>query len=224
MLYQDRKEGGKKLSSLLQQYAGRDDVLVLGILKGGLAVAHEVARELQLPFNFVIVSKIQPSGHSHVALAAITEMGIYLSNDQLISLFGYSPEMMEKLLFTYIDKTEELSSKYRERYPMGSLEQYKTVILVDDGIASGVSMKAAVLSLQRMGVQKIVVASPVASLTGLSLLKKVVDDVRVLSTPFFFSYLHNYYEKFPKIADTEIEAMLSDMADSFACEQNIRNY
>lgn len=210
MLYQDRKDGGKKLAALLQQYAGKDDVLVLGILKGGLVVAQEVAEQLQLPFNFVIVSKIQPSSHSQVALAAITEMGIYLSNDHLISLFGYSPEMMEKVLYTYINKTEELSEKFRHSFPLQPLDQYKTIILVDDGIASGVSMKAAVLSLQRMGAHKIVVASPVASLSGLSSLKKVVDDIRVLSTPFFFSHLHNYYEEYSKITDGEIETILFD--------------
>lgn len=210
MLYQDRKEGGKRVSSLLQQYAGRDDVLVLGILKGGLVTAHEVAEQLDLPFNFVIVSKIQPSNHSHIALAAITEMGIYLSNDHLISLFGYSPEMMERMLHTYIDKTEEMSSKYREQFPLPRLDQYKTIILVDDGIASGVTMRAAALSLQRMGSQKIVVASPVASLGGLSSLRKVVDDVRVMSTPFFFSHLQNYYQDYPKVTDDMILELLYD--------------
>lgn len=208
MLFKDRRDAGKQLVPKLAKYKDSKDVIVLGLARGGVVTAYEVASGLNVPLNVVVVRKIGAPGNEELALGAIAEHGEGIFNDQLISVLGISSEDLEleverqkKILKVRVDL-------YRGSSPAPVLKG-KTVILVDDGIATGASMRVAVKSVRDAGAAKVVLAVPVAAPDSLRKIEKEVDEVVCLSTPVFFEAVGGFYRAFEQTSDEEVIHLLA---------------
>jgi putative phosphoribosyl transferase len=209
MLYRDRKDGGEKLVLSLYAFKDQEQTLVVGVGKGGIVTAIPIATALNLPLNFLLVSRVANLNNEKVSLGVITETGVEIRNERLNPLFGYSSEMISRLMRMELSRTQAFATACREEgYPL-NFEGYKRAILIDDGIATGITIKAAILSLQRLKIEKLVIASPIASPNSIVDLKKIVDDIRVLSIPFFFVNFETYYEEFAPVQDREVLELLA---------------
>lgn len=211
MLFSDRRDAGKRLASHLESYRGSSDMVVLGLARGGVVVAYEVAIALKLPLSAIVVRKLGAPHNEELAIGAITDKGEGVFNEQLIGLLGVSREY----LLEEIERQKQVAARrlhiYRGNCPPPHL-QNKTVILVDDGIATGASVRAAVRSIRLEGARKIILAIPVAAPEALSLLKKEVDEVVCLYSPVFFEAVGTFYKLFTQTTDEEIIHFLEHAA------------
>jgi putative phosphoribosyl transferase len=208
MIFRDRQEAGMQLSAKLMEYKGKSDVIVMGLARGGVVVAYEIAKNLQLPLDVVVVRKIGAPGNEELALGAITASGEGIFNDHLITLLGVSSDYIKH----QIEKEKALAKKRLELYfgkrPRREFKG-KTIILVDDGIATGASMRVAIHSMKSEGAKKIVLAVPVAAPDSLRKIEKEVDQVVCLSSPAFFESVGGFYKTFDQTSDEEIIKILS---------------
>ncbi len=208
MLFKDRHDAGVQLSSLLQKYKGAKEAVVLGITRGGVPVAYEVAKALKLPLNVIVIRKIGAPGNEELAIGAINEKGEGVFNDNLIAILGVSSDYLKR----EIEKEKRIAAErlafYRGSHPAFDVKG-KTVILIDDGIATGASIKAAIKALRLEEPQKIVLAVPVAPSGSLKDLGKEVEEIISLSTPSFFESVGSSYKFFDQITDKEILRLLS---------------
>ncbi len=208
MLFSDRHDAGKQLALELKKYKGRKNVLVLGLTRGGVVTACEIASFLELPINVVIVKKIGAPGNPELALGAIAELGDGVFNEHLMGLLGVSREYLASEVERQKMVVKQRLDFYRENMKAPEMKG-KTVILVDDGIATGASMRAAIKSVRTSGVKKIVLAVPVASPDSLQKIEKEVDEVVCLDVPAFFEAVGSFYRLFDQITDDEIVHLLS---------------
>jgi erythromycin esterase-like protein/predicted phosphoribosyltransferase len=206
--FRDRIEAGRLLAEQLGQYAGSDDVVVLAIPRGGVPVAFEVARGLAAPLDVFLVRKLGVPGHEELALGAIATGGTRVLNKQLIESLGLPAEWIEG-----IDAKERRELERRERVYRGDRPPPdvagKTVILVDDGLATGSTMVAAVQAIRQDEPARIVVAVPVAAPDVCAALRAIADEVVCLSTPEPFGAVGAWYEDFSQTADEEVRALLA---------------
>jgi putative phosphoribosyl transferase len=211
VIFRDRREAGRVLASRLQRYAGGTDVVVLALPRGGVPVAFEVAQALGAPLDVFLVRKLGVPGHEEVALGAIASGGVRVLNDDLIRRLGISTEALEGLV-----AREEAELRRREEAYRGSRPPVpiagRTVILVDDGLATGASMKAAVAALRREGPARIVVAVPVAAAEACDEFRQDVEDVVCAATPEPFRAVGAWYEDFSQTTDTEVRRLLEEAA------------
>ncbi len=208
MLFNDRRDAGKQLASQLGGYKDRKDVIVLGLARGGMVTAAEVSSALGVPLNVVVVRKIGAPGNEELALGAIAEHGEGVFNDQLIGILGVSPDYLKREVERQRKILKERLSLYRGRSPAPDLNG-KTVILVDDGIATGSSMRVAIHSVREAKAKKIVMAVPVAAPDSLRKIGKEVDEVVCLSSPVFFEAVGAFYRIFDQTSDDEVIRLLS---------------
>lgn len=207
MLFDDRVDAGKKLAAKLKEFATRKDVIVLGLARGGVVVAAEVAKALHLPLDVVVVRKVGAPDNEELALGAVSDMGSGIFNEHLISLLGVSKEYVKK----QTQRQRELVDARQRHYLKGRSApclQGKMAILVDDGIATGASMKVAINSIKAKGVSKIALAIPVASAESLDEISKLVDQVICLSVPRVFQAVGAFYRRFEQVSDDEVSALL----------------
>ncbi len=208
MLFKNRQEAGSQLAARLQAYKELGDVLVLGLARGGVVTACEVAKALHLPLNVVVVRKVGAPYNEELALGAVTASGEGIFNDHLIAVLGVSPEYLKR----EVEKQKKLAQQrldfYRGSLPAPDLEG-KSVILVDDGIATGASMRVAIRSVRGEKAKKIILAVPVASPDSLRQIEKEVDEVVCLSCPSFFEAVGSFYRDFGQTSDEEIGVLLS---------------
>ncbi len=206
-MFTDRAAAGRQLASHLQQYRGRTDVLVLGVPRGGVPVAFEVARFLEAPLDVMIVRKLGAPYQPEFALGAIASGGITIANNDAPQRSEDSPAMAEILA----EERKEL--KRRERSYRAGCPAIATgnriVILVDDGAATGTSMLAAVRAVRKLDAKKIIVALPVASMEACDMLRKEADEVVCLSTPASFSAVGSWYADFDQTTDQEVIDLLA---------------
>lgn len=207
MRFKDRKEAGQLLSLELARYKDGRDVLVLALPRGGVPVAHEIASVLHCPLDVLVVRKLGVPGHEEMAMGAIATGGIRLINPDIVSALGISPEAVED-----IERKEEAELFRREtsyRGNRGPLDtRNKTIILVDDGIATGATMQAAIASLRQRRVRKIIVASPVAPRSVVLSLRRVADDVVTILNPEDFGGVGRWYKDFSQTSDEEVQQLL----------------
>jgi putative phosphoribosyl transferase len=208
MLFKDRSDAGKQLAPRLSHYKDQKDVIVLGLARGGVVTAAEVASFLHLPLNVVVVRKIGAPGNEELALGAISEHAEGIFNEQLIGLLAVSPEDLRKEIERQKRILKERLTLYRGRSSPLILTG-KTVILVDDGIATGASIRVAIQSVRDAGVKKIVLAVPVAAPDSLRKIEKDVDEVVCLSSPVFFQAVGSFYRFFEQTSDEEVINLLS---------------
>ena len=207
MKFIDRIDAGRKLAKKLGGYSGRKDLLVLGIPRGGVPVAYQVASELGAPLDVFVVRKLGVPGHEELAFGAIATGGIQVVDPEIVQEIGISKQQIEQ---TAAKERQELNRReYVYRGGHRSLDLAgKTVILVDDGIATGASTQAAIAALRELEPAGIVLAAPVAPVSTCNRLRCKVDDLVCLDTPESFFAIGQFYEDFSQVSDEEVTSLL----------------
>jgi putative phosphoribosyl transferase len=210
--FRDRAEAGHALARLLSHYAGRDDVIVLALPRGGVPVAAEVAKELGAPLDVFLVRKLGVPGHEELAMGAIASGGVLVLDEGVLRWLGISEEQIQRALARELDELRRREAAYRDGRPLPDLKG-KTVILVDDGLATGASMQAAARAVRRYEPARIVIAVPVASRATCDEFRDEVDEVVCAVTPEPFHAVGNWYEDFAQTSDEEVRELLERGAE-----------
>jgi putative phosphoribosyl transferase len=205
--FRDRTDAGRQLADELLHYGGRNGVIVLALPRGGVPVAAEVASRLALPLDVFVVRKLGVPGHEELAMGAIASGDVRVLNRDVIDAISVPDEIIDAV--TALEREEfkrrELSYRGDRRAPE---VQGRTVILIDDGLATGASMRAAVAALRPQDAAKIVVAVPVGAPSTCRELQSVADEVICLSAPHAFVGVGQYYEDFSQTSEDEVRALL----------------
>ena len=213
MLFQDRFEAGRLLASRLSQFANRNDVIVLGLPRGGVPVAFEVAKSLKAPLDVFVVRKLGVPGQEELAMGAIASSGIRVVNRSVVDALGIKNEEIERVALEQQAELERREREYRDGRP--TLEvRCRTAILVDDGLATGSSMRSAVAALRNRDPAQSVIAVPVAALSVYEQLKSEADQVVCLTTPEHFAAVGQWYLDFRQTSDDEVRELLSSANNS----------
>jgi putative phosphoribosyl transferase len=207
MIYRDREDAGRQLAKHLAPFANRGDLLVLGIPRGGVAVAFEVAQSLHAPLDIFLSHKLGVPGQEELAFGAIAASGGRYLDRQVIQAVGIAPEQIERVTAETKQMLDGRAVLYRGDRPSLQVTD-RTVILVDDGIATGASTFAAVCALRQMKPALLVLAAPVAPASTSAWLTTVVDRLVCLQTPQDFYSVGQFYQHFPQVTDEEVIALL----------------
>jgi predicted phosphoribosyltransferase len=206
--FRDRAEAGRLLAQRLRHYAGRDDVVVLALPRGGVPVAYEVAKELGTPLGVFLVRKIGVPGHEELAMGAIASGGVLVLNERLVQALGLGPEQLQRAIDQELRELERRQEAYDGERGPPDLEG-KTVILVDDGLATGSTMRAAALAVKQLNPARVVVAVPVAAEETCDAFREIVDDIVCEVTPTPFQAVGLWYEDFSQTTDEEVRELLA---------------
>ncbi|MEN9728082.1 MAG: hypothetical protein RL434_2448 [Pseudomonadota bacterium] len=207
-IFANRRAAGRALAEVMEPWAGAQDTLILALPRGGVPVAHELALALGLPLDVFIVRKLGVPGQPEVAMGAVASGGACLLNRSLINWLDITPEALAEETATEQQELARRERVYRGQRPLADCKG-KTVILVDDGVATGASMRVAVSALRRAGAARIVVAIPVAPSDALAQLEEEADEVVCLSVPRIFGAIGQFYEDFTQVTDEEVIADLA---------------
>jgi putative phosphoribosyl transferase len=214
-VFLDRFDAGKKLAQLLVHYANRDDVVVLGIPRGGVPVAFEVAQALHVPLDILLVRKLGTPGQKELAMGAIASGGVRILNQEVVRDLDISEAELTAAIAEQEAELQRREQLFRGVRPAISVRG-KTAILVDDGIATGSSMLAAVQALRALHPKRIVVATPVAPPRAEDQIKRLADEfVCIISQEWFFG-IGEFYRSFPQTQDVEVQKLLGRAAESIA--------
>ena len=205
--FRNRFEAGRSLAAALQHYAGRPNLLVLALPRGGVPVGYEVARALHAPLDLMLVRKLGVPGHEELAMGAIASGGIRVISDDVVSALGIPDRAIAAIAAHEEHELERRAHAYRGQRPPPDVRG-KTVILVDDGLATGSTMRAAVAALQAQKPERLVVAVPVAAPETCEALSKEVDEVVCALAPEPFFAVGNWYEDFSQTSDEEVRTLL----------------
>ncbi len=203
MKFHNRIQAGKMLGESLIDYANHENLLVLALPRGGVPVGWEIAKALNAPLDVCIVRKIGVPGQKELAMGAIGAGGVRVFNRDVIATLGIDTDVIETVVSQELEELKRREQIYRGSAPPIKVEN-KTVILVDDGIATGATIRAAIAVLKQQKPSKIVVAIPVASASTYRELESEVDEVVCLQTPEFFSAIGFWYEDFSQTSDQEV--------------------
>ncbi len=218
MLFYDRHEAGQLLAARLKNYANRPEVLVLALPRGGVAVGVEVAKALNAPLDVFVVRKLGVPGQEELGFGAVASGGVRTLNESLIQDLRIPTGVIEGVSKSAWQELERRERVYRQDRPFPSVHE-RTVILVDDGIATGGTMRAAVLALHHMRPRRIVIAVPVAPPSACVELGKLVDEVVCIAMPELFFAIGQWYEEFPQISDEQVAEMLEQAARRDNCSR-----
>ena len=208
MRFHDRTDAGRQLAARLTAFADRSDLIVLGLPRGGVPVAHEVAMRLKAPLDVCLVRKLGVPGDPEFAMGAIASGGIEILSTDVIRDLGIPPALVQQVAVRERLELERRDVLYRAgRRP--PVVRDRTVILVDDGLATGSTMQAAVLALKQQAPARIVVAAPVGSRQACEQLRRVVDAVECVATPDPFGAVGLWYEEFSQTTDEEVTRLLA---------------
>lgn len=213
MLYKNRKAAGQILAKELAAYANRQDVLVLALPRGGVPVAFEVAKALNAPLNVFVVRKLGVPEQQELAMGAIASGGVRVLNENIVRSLGISEAAINQVVAKEQQELERRERLYRGVHPVPTLHE-RTVILVDDGLATGATMRAAVVALQQQKPAKIIVAVPVSASETCQEFQSKVDEVVCAATPNPFYSVGLWYEDFPQTTDQEVRDLLDKAANS----------
>jgi putative phosphoribosyl transferase len=207
MTFRDRHDAGRRLAQFLTKLVDRADVLVLGLPRGGVPVAYEVALALHAPLDIFVVRKLGVPGQEELALGALASGGVRVLNPDVVAAVGISGEAIEA-----ITRREQVELERRERLYRGERRaaevKGKTVVLIDDGLATGSTMRAAAKALRASGPAKIIVAVPVAARATCEALRAEVDEVVCAEIPARFIAVGEWYEEFAQTTDDEVRELL----------------
>ena len=207
----NRTEAGHLLGDALQSYAGRSEVLVLALPRGGVPVGFEVAKALHAPLDLMLVRKLGVPGRRELAMGAIATGGARVLNQDVIAMYNISTETIDQVV---ADEEKELQRRYRayrDDLPVPDLDN-RCVILVDDGIATGATMRAAVAALRQTGPSEIVVAVPVGAQETLDLLRNEADQVICLAVPDMLFSIGQWYSDFTQVSDDDVRTLLASFS------------
>lgn len=203
----DRGDAGRRLATQLEAYANRSDVVVLGIPRGGVSVAYEVAVALHAPLDIFVSRKLGVPWQEELAFGAVAGGGVRVLDPEITGELGISSEEIDRITANVLSEVERRERAYRGARPRPDLEG-KTVILVDDGIATGSSILAAIGALRQWKPAKIVVATPVAPIFTCNRLRNDGVEVVALMTPKTFAAIGQFYEDFSQVSDEEVIDLL----------------
>jgi predicted phosphoribosyltransferase len=207
-LFRDRSEAGRLLAQRLSHYQNRKDVIVLALPRGGVPVGYEVAAAIGAPLDVFLVRKLGVPGHRELAMGAIASGGAVVVNQDVVGELRIRPEAIEAVAAEEAQELRRREQAYRPGKPPLSVEG-KTVILVDDGLATGASMRSAIKALKMQNPARVVVAVPVAPPTTCRDLQSEVDEVICLSTPIYFYAVGAAYRNFDQTSDEDVKALLA---------------
>ncbi len=208
MIYRDRIDAGKQLASRLADYANRDDVLVLALPRGGVPVAYEVAKALPAPLDIFLVRKLGVPGHEELAMGAIATGGVRVVNDDVVNYLRIPDDVIDAVADKELSELERRERAYRGTRPEPNV-QGKTVILVDDGLATGSTMRAAAAALRQQNPARIVVAAPVSATQTCDEYRMGVDEIICAKTPEPFMGVGMWYLDFSQTSDEEVREILA---------------
>lgn len=211
MTFRDRVDAGRKLAAALEQYRSASDAIVIALPRGGVVVGAEVAQALSLPLDIVIPRKIGAPGNPEYAIGAIAESGDPVWDHQAISLTDASEEYLAKVVAKERAEAQRRLTTYRGDRPPRTLRG-KTIILVDDGIATGLTMRAAIATIRSEGASRIVLAVPVAAADSIAKLRddlRLSDEIIVLHAPQWFGAVGAFYDMFEQTTDEEVITLLA---------------
>jgi putative phosphoribosyl transferase len=207
-LFENRTDAGRKLAEALGAYAGRSDLIVLALPRGGVPVAYEVARALKAPLDLLIVRKLGTPGNPELAMGAIASGGASVLNRDVVSIYRISDEVIENAAAKERQELERRERLYRGDRPYPDIEN-RCIIVVDDGIATGATMRAGLAALRQRNPACVVVAVPLAPVDTVERLRAEVDEVVCLMTPEPFFAVGQGYRDFSQTTDDEVREILT---------------
>lgn len=212
--FTDRTDAGQQLAAALMRYAGRDDVIVLGLPRGGVPVAFEIANALDAPLDVFLVRKLGLPGHEEFGIGAIASGGIRVVDESVLRTYGVTVETLDRITAREQAELERREKLYRDERPPPPIRD-RLVILVDDGLATGSTMRAAIAALRVEGPREIVVAVPVGAPETCAALSALADVV-CLATPEPFNAVGLWYDHFDQTEDSEVHELLERAASRTA--------
>ena len=212
MYFRNRTEAGQVLARCLQQYKNQPDVLILGLPRGGVPVAYEVAREMKAPLDVFIVRKLGVPGHEELGMGAIATGGVRILQDGIVRELGISPQTIEAVSAREQAELERRERLYRGDRPAPTIKG-RTVVIVDDGLATGSTMKAAIQAVRQQDPRQVIVAVPTAPSETCEQLKESADHVVCALTPEPFFSVGGSYADFTQITDGEVRDLIASAAN-----------
>jgi putative phosphoribosyl transferase len=207
-LFADRADAGRRLAAALDAYADDPDVVVLALPRGGVPIGHEVAQRLRLPLDVYVVRKLGVPGHEELAMGALASDGTCVVDEDLIASLGIDALALDEVVQRELGELRRREAAYRDGRPEPAIGE-KTVIVVDDGLATGATMRAAAVALRLRDPAAIVTAVPVAAARTCAALRNVVDRVVCLYTPEPFHAVGLYYRNFEQTSDDEVRRLIA---------------
>jgi len=210
--FRDRTEAGQVLARGLQQYKNQPDVLILGLPRGGVPVAYEVARELNAPLDVFVVRKLGVPGHEELGMGAIATGGVRILHEGIVREVGISPETIEAVSAREQAELERRERLYRGDRPAPTIKG-RTVVIIDDGLATGSTMKAAIQAVRQQDPRRLIVAVPTAPSETCEQLKESADEVVCALTPEPFVAVGSSYADFSQTTDEEVRELIASAAN-----------
>ena len=207
-IFKDRRDAGRKLAQKLSAYANRSDVIVLALPRGGVPVAYEVALALNAPLDIFIVRKLGVPGHEELAMGAIATGGVRVINQDIVRTLNVPQGLIEVVVKQELKELERRERLYRGDQSPREIRDH-TVILIDDGLATGASMHAAIMGLRAKDPARLVIAVPTAPLETCEAFKPVVDEMICATTPEPFYGVSRWYEDFSQVTDEEVRPVVN---------------
>ncbi|PYI99624.1 MAG: phosphoribosyl transferase [Verrucomicrobia bacterium] len=220
--FANRSEAGRLLAEKLEKYANRNDVIVLGLPRGGVPVAYEVAKRLHVPLDVFIVRKLGVPGFEELAAGAIASGSVRVLNEDVMRAIPYGDAAIEAVTAKETVELQRREQIYREGRPAPDLRG-NVVMLVDDGLATGATMRAAVKALRQSGAAKIVVAVPVGPPDTCREIAQEADETICLSTPEYFQAVGQYYQDFSQTSDDDVRKLLTIAAQEISLDKSTTN-
>jgi putative phosphoribosyl transferase len=209
--FSNRTEAGHFLAENLSTYANRDDVLVLALPRGGVPVAAEVAKRLNAPLDVFVVRKLGLPGHPELAMGAIASGGVRVFNGEVVNALRIPDEVIDAVSAEELAELQRREKVYRAGLPPLDVEG-KTIIVVDDGIATGSTMLAAVSALRQLNAARIIIAAPVVAASTYREMQRAADEVTAVIMPERFYAVGQWYEDFSQTSDEEVRDLLTRAA------------
>jgi putative phosphoribosyl transferase len=221
VIFRDRTDAGKQLAARLAKYANRSDVLVLALPRGGVPVAYEVAKQIGAPLDVFLVRKLGVPGYEELAMGAIASGGVRVINEEVVRQLDIPGELMDAVAAEEQRELERRERAYRDDRPPPDVKG-RTVILIDDGLATGSTMRAAAAALRKQGPARIVIAVPVAAAQTCDEFREEVDEILCAVTPEPFRGVGLWYQDFSQTTDEEVRELL-EKARKLPKENHVRS-
>ncbi|MEK6804924.1 MAG: phosphoribosyltransferase family protein [Nitrospirota bacterium] len=213
--FRDRRDAGRQLARALMRYKGAKDTIVLALPRGGVVIGYEVSLLLRLPLDVLVVRKLGTPSNSELAMGALAETGYRHLNTDVIKTYGVTVEQLEEEVGRQQQEIHRRIEKYRGGRPLPALKG-QTVIVVDDGIATGATFYASLAALRTAKVSRVVAAVPVAPPEASRELNRKVDEAVILQAPEWFFSISQFYESFPQVEDEEVIACLETVREALS--------
>ena len=209
-MFKNRHDAGKRLADKLKEYKEKKDVVVLALPRGGIVIGYEIAKKLNVKLDIILVQKIGAPNNPELGIGALSEGGVSYLEKNIIKHLGLKKEDVKKAKEIAYFKLKIRISKYRINRPLLSLKG-KIIILVDDGLATGVTAQAAIKFIKKHNPKKIIFASPVSSYESLETIKKKISETVSLLSPYDLFSIGYYYNDFNQVEDKQVLDMLNDV-------------